>query len=287
MDWRVFSSIAEELFPRTSGLFLSCAAEPLMAKHVRDVLDVVRQAEIPFVAFTTNALLFDEEMVRKIIESGIKEIYVSFDGATEATFASIRGGASMQKVIEKIRLFNQIKDALSVTSPKIEFHVTLVRGNIEEIEQIIGIARDLRVSRVTALHVHPFPELGLKEESLSNHKELYDACIAGARRRARELGVEFEAPPMFSELAQQDRTLDARDSRDRICLLPWSSTMILADGDVVPCTLWHAGESFGNLKEQRFWDIWYGTRYRRLREEIRSRRLREQCVRCPGRHSRS
>lgn len=281
----LFNKIAEEIFPRTSELFLSCGSEPLMARNFFSVLEVVRKAKIPFVAFTTNGLLLNETIMRKLISSGIKEIYVSFDGAVPDTFAKIRSGASIHKVIENLRLFNHIKRLLSAATPRIELHTTLMRSNIDEIAGIIEIAHDLEVPRVTARHLCPFPQLGIDDESLHEHKDLHNVSIRLAHKRAKELGVDFESPPLFNE---SSLSTHSAEPKKLICLLPWTATSIGPDGVVRPCTYWHesnwfAGEHFGNLHESNFWDIWYGQAYLRLREEIRNNKPGEICAQCRGR----
>jgi len=277
----LFLKIAREIFPRTAELFLSCGAEPLIARNLLAMLDVIDRADIPFVAFTTNALLFNEDIARQVIEAGVNEIYVSFDGATEETFAKIRGGASMSKVIEKIQLVNRVKRDCSSAVPKIELHVTLMRSNIREIEKIVEIAHDLELPRVTALHL--WPHLGLDEENLYSHKRLYNECIARARKRARELGVELDAPPQFGTKESDSPYIQKQEiGAGQSCRLPWNSTVIRPDGQVAPCSFMYNETAFGNLNEKSFRDIWYGPNYQALREEIRCNNLRDFCARCPA-----
>ena len=281
IEERLFLKIAREIFPRTAELFLSCGAEPLIARNLLSMLEVIGRGKIPFVAFTTNALLFNEDIARRVVEIGVNEIYVSFDGATEETFAKIRGGASVSKVIEKIRLLNRVKRDCSTAVPKIELHMTLMRSNIREIEQIIEIAHDLELPRVTALHL--WPHLGLDEENLYNHKRLYNECIAGARKRARELGVELDAPPQFGTKESYSPDIQKREvGAGQSCRLPWNSTVIRPDGQVAPCSFMYNETAFGNLNEKSFRDIWYGPNYQALREEIRCNNLRDFCARCPA-----
>lgn len=281
MGWELFSKIAEDVFPNVSELFLSCGSEPLMAKRLSDVLDVVEKAKIPFVGFTTNGLLFNEDIAQKTISSGVKEIEISFDGGTESTYAKIRGGSSIHEVIENVRLLNNAKKSSSSSFPGIVFHVTLMRSNIEEVGDIIEIAHDLEVSCVRAMHLYPHAALNIEGESLYNHKELYDKNVMAAHRRADELGVDFDAPPLFGGSDRRDRSTISGNSPNRICVYPWTMVRITADGNVYPCAAWWDAKGFGNLNEQRFFDIWYGRQYRQLREEIRINRLPKICKECP------
>jgi radical SAM protein with 4Fe4S-binding SPASM domain len=254
-----------------------------MAKDFLDMLEVVDEANIPFVAFTTNGLLLNEAVIGKLIATGISVVYVSFDGATPATYAKIRGGASIDKVMNNIRLFNSVKKSLSAQTPAIELHTTLLRSNIEEIEGIIEIAHDLGIARVTSGHLRPYEQMKQEKESLYEHKELFNTCIGLAQKRARELGVHFESPPMFSESSPSARACDAGASKNKLCLGPWNAVVIRADGNVVPCSYWSWTDVFDNIGKSKFSDIWYGLPYQELREEIRNNRPREICARCLGR----
>lgn len=282
MDWNVFLKISREVFPRAQSLFLSCGAEPLMARHFPDALDVVREAGIPFVAFTTNGLLLSEKIIRKIIDSGVDEIYISFDGAQDATFAKIRGGASLSQLIEKVTLFNDLKETLSASKPELEFHTTLMRSNIEEIADIIQIAHDLRVPRVSAMRLTHSRELAIDEEDLSHHRELYDRCVADAQKKAEELGVEFK-PPMMSETEEAQSAMPSAAAP--ICLHPWATMVIFPDGGVIPCARGYLNEKFGSFSEDSFEDIWYGVKYSRIRRDIKVGRPQGGCARCAADHT--
>jgi radical SAM protein with 4Fe4S-binding SPASM domain len=65
------------------------------------------------------------------------------------------------------------------------------------------------------------------------------------------------------------------------CFEPWRTAVLHANGEVVPCSLWHGGP-MGTLQSQGFADIWSGEQYRRLRAELTSGNLREGCRACPA-----
>jgi radical SAM protein with 4Fe4S-binding SPASM domain len=280
IDQRLFLKIAEQIFPKASELFLSCASEPLMAKDLPRILEVVAQAGVPFAGFTSNGVLFNEGIIRKVISAGIKEIEISFDGANESTFRRIRGGASLKRVVENIKLFNDLKASVSASLPQIVLHTTLMLSNITEMSDILGIAHDLGISQVRALHLFPHDVLNIKEESLYHHKDLYDSCITAARAKADELGIDFLAPPLFGQ-GRNDHAAVADNFKNNRCIYPWTMIRIAPNGDVFPCATWLETEPFGNLSEQTFSEIWYGRKYQQLRDEMRRNVLPKACSHCP------
>ena len=70
-----------------------------------------------------------------------------------------------------------------------------------------------------------------------------------------------------------------------ICSLPWEKAAVKSDGRVT-CSTFHRGRDelfFGNINEQSFAEIWYGDKFRKLRNSIRKHDapLPFLCYTCP------
>jgi len=66
------------------------------------------------------------------------------------------------------------------------------------------------------------------------------------------------------------------------CLLPWYSTYIKVNGDVIPCC-YLENEDFvmGNITSSSFAEIWNGAKYREFRRILRDNRpVLKKCVAC-------
>ncbi len=63
----------------------------------------------------------------------------------------------------------------------------------------------------------------------------------------------------------------------------WTSAVITADGDVVPCCFdKNARHVMGNLGDMTFSEIWSGEKYISFRDKVmKSRRLVDICSECP------
>ena len=89
----------------------------------------------------TNASLLDEEKCHAILESGVKTLVFSADAASEPTYGQLRVRGRLERALERIKMFSDIRAKHYPSSPII----TRVSGvkvdatpNIEEMEKFWG-----------------------------------------------------------------------------------------------------------------------------------------------------
>ena len=63
----------------------------------------------------------------------------------------------------------------------------------------------------------------------------------------------------------------------------WTTAVVTVDGDVVPCCYDKNGAYvMGNIKDQKFSDIWHGQKYRAFRKQVMALRSPiDICRDCP------
>jgi radical SAM protein with 4Fe4S-binding SPASM domain len=66
----------------------------------------------------------------------------------------------------------------------------------------------------------------------------------------------------------------------RNCYFPWFYIHVNPDGTVFPCGSWFEFSTFGDFKTQTFREIWTGEKYRELRHQHLSMKLRDVCANC-------
>ena len=77
MDLPFFREIADQVFPKTRFLYLSCATEPTMNKHFADIVAATGEYKVPFTSFCTNGQLLTKEIVQACIDAKFSEIIFS------------------------------------------------------------------------------------------------------------------------------------------------------------------------------------------------------------------
>jgi len=282
MSLQLFRKIAADVFPIAREVILSVGAEPLMSKSFPDMLRIAATYNIPSVAFVTNGTLLNPQNIEQIIRAGVHKITVSVDGAVPETYEAIRKGAHFDRLIGNLRLLQEMKEQYRSTTPEIHFSIVLMRKNIEELPAILTLAKDLGVRRVGVAHLVAYEGLDIKEESLSEHRNLANTYLNEARQLARKLDVSFVAPPNFLDVESPISYSESETQHSgRQCHWPWSEILIYPDGTVYPCCYWYETARIGDFSIQRFKEIWNGKQYKQLRHELTTNSLRKTCRNCP------
>lgn len=274
MPLKLFERLAREVFPWTESLALSCGAEPLMHKEFPAFLEILRRHPVPVSSFMTNGTLLDRDMIEAIIFSGITFLGISMDGATEETYEAIRQGARLKRVVENIEFLQDMKAFYHSPTPRLEINFVLMKSNIEELPEMVALAKDLGTEHLNCVHLTPYKGLGMAEESLYYHKDLANKYLREARIMAMRKGLYLTSPPDFGE--------GPKPQVSRLkCTYPWHWAIIQPQGGIFPCGWWYEDRPFGLLPTQTFKDVWYGEAFKRLRESLRCGALEERCQKCP------
>jgi radical SAM protein with 4Fe4S-binding SPASM domain len=215
-------------------------------------------------------------------------LVVSLDGLGDS-FEEIRG-ISADRVIEYIRTLNEMRasrrrydDHGSVNSVlKISLQMVLSKDNVDQIFRVMDTAVNLGVSQVILSHLLPS---SVRERD----KILYTLD------ENRELKTLFSRVQAYSLKKGLEVRLPARELKtERRCrFVEDDSTMINAEGEVVPCYRFAhecrefvfgrekqvAPHSFGNILEHPLREIWQSPAYRRYRFSVRNNRY-PSCTDC-------
>jgi MoaA/NifB/PqqE/SkfB family radical SAM enzyme len=273
MPEAVLDRVVDELFPTLIELHPTNLGEPFLWEHFQRLCEEMHRFGV-LLDLTTNGTLLDDRRVRWVAPIA-RDVKVSFDGATPATFERLRRGAQFDAVCANVR---RLTDA---TAPgTVALQMTLMRSNAHELPQLVRLAHALGVSRVKAYHLFSFSP-DLDDESIAGETERWPPILDAALREAADLGVSLQCAEPAGTLADVEATA---------CHLPWHETWIDLDGAVLPCHS-HGGDTAGNLLEAPFRDAWNGPLYRRIRAGFAQDRPTWHCDGCgmncqkPGEHA--
>ncbi len=272
----LYDSIAEQLFPRTNILVLSILTEPFTTRDFPDRLEAVRRFAVPCSEIITNGTLIDERAVGKILDAAITCLTVSIDGGTKEVYESIRVGASFERVLSSVSLFQRRRAGRGLDLPRLRINHVLSEANIDSFAGFLALVEGIRpekigvrtVSRMSEAEIQQTVDPRFWEKVREARLRLADFC---ARTGVEDAGYLRDTPAeidLFDPFGQR-----------RICRAPWENAAIHANGDVYPCMAW-TRPAAGNLRGQSFDEIWSGPGFAELRREFQERRPGLDCLHC-------
>ncbi|MDH5769167.1 MAG: glycosyltransferase, partial [Nitrospirota bacterium] len=278
-DFEIFRIVADEVFPYLRWVQLSTAGEPLMANNLREQLRIIKKYSVK-VDLITNGTLLGDDLINEILPvTGY--LNVSIDGATKGTYESIKVGAKFEQVIENVKRFNYFRRKLyQGRGPLLRLLYVLMRRNIEELPQFIKLAKELEADSVNMTHVIIHQE-EMKKESLVYHKELANYYMIAARKKADELNIHLNLPPLFSTVDEVGEKGAKNNPRSKLktCPFLWKQAIIEWNGDVVPCCV-PGHPAMGNVKKKPFRKIWNNEIYQQMRRRLMTDNPFECCKHC-------
>ena len=244
--------------------------EVFVRRDLFEILEFAR-SQLFNVKLKTNAVMIRGADATRIRELGIEQVQISvYSHRPEVHDAITKLPGSLQRTIEGIRFLRSQGVKVSITN-------VLMSANLFDYEGVMALAQELGVAYTVDPTITPKMNgdrsiLALRIEESALKKVFHDPYLVG--------DVEsFCAPP----------PPPGEDIMDGYpCSAGHTSCYISPYGDVYPCVAFPLPS--GNLRRQRFLDIWRGSPQLKQVRSIRARDLTTcsscahvgTCTRCPG-----
>ncbi len=257
-------------------LKLQGLGEPLLARDsFFEMVKYARSKNI-WVRTTTNAsLLHLNDNYKKLIDSGINEVQISFDGASKGTFEAIRRGSVFEKVVSNCTLVNKYSNDKNLLRTRM--WVLLQQGNSAEFFQFIDLAVQMGFKRLTySLDLIGWAiDSWIDNNSAVSAKALVTPEMAHeAIRIGKEKGVEvtfWNATDKYSS-----------KSLKSLCAWPFERAYVSSDMRIVPCCMVANPDVYEIGKAKDFTAEWNGPAYREFRKAHIEGRIPKICDTCYG-----
>jgi MoaA/NifB/PqqE/SkfB family radical SAM enzyme len=259
--------------------FVGGLGEPFLNPLFWDMVGVAKEYKVT-TGYFSNAVLWDENIIRKTFESGINTVLVSVDSQDPKKYEFFKEGASFAKTIENIRLMSKIRREYPKANFKLGLNYVQRSDNFEDMPDYIDFADDLGAdySFFTGLIVH-------EEEFIKASPYLIDASRRKAvhelvRKKAEERNMQVRLP-----------AVDISRDNARTCTSAWRCLYVFENGDVCLCPFFRTPRDFffhvnnghvvqykrsmndtviGNLNEEKVGDIWNGDKAMKMRRAIKT-----------------
>lgn len=285
MSDEVYAKVVAELYPFAKSVQFSAFGEPLMTPKMEEKLDDLIRTHTKLEIVTNGTLMMRQSRFREKLLATLELVTFSVDGATRATYNSVRTGADFDEVMENIRAFAQERRAMpKERRPKMNFNFIMMKRTVAEAPRFVEIVHELGGDQIVFNHLVEFHP-SLKDENLGHHRAYANEWMDQTRATAKALGVALNMPPNFTVLdapARSDAPAPAaasapsKPSRPKArpcgpppvkCWFLWKRCYITHDGRVVPCCL--AGiPDFGSMMTGGFRAIWNGETYQTYRRHV-------------------
>jgi radical SAM protein with 4Fe4S-binding SPASM domain len=242
--------------------------EPLCRE---DLFKLVKQAHSLGItpALATNGTLIDKNVAEQILDSGIKRVSVSLDGATAEVHNKLRQlEGSFERAIEGIGHLRNKKVPFQI-------NITLTKHNAGQLEDIYKLAKSLGAM---AVHIFMLVPVGcgqsLAETDMLSpeqyEQKLLDICKLDGRG---EIQMKVTCGPHYERVIRQQGLYKSRmetgngastvpggsghRGASKGCLAGLGVLFVGHQGDVFPCG--YLPVRCGNVLEEKLSDIWYGS----------------------------
>lgn len=298
LDEQIYEKVVRELYPYARTMQLSAFGEPLMTPRMAQKLDDLERYGVKLEMVTNGTLMMRESRFREQLLRCLELVTFSMDGATRATYNSVRTGADFDEVVHNITRFSERRLELPAASrPKLNFNYILMRRTVAEAPRFVEMVHRWGGDQIVFNHLVTFHP-SLKGESLNYCRAYANEWQDRTREVAKALGVTISIPPNFTELdspapavaaaaagaAGGEAKPAAKPARPCgpppiRCWFLWQRIYLTPFGDVVPCCL-AAMPHFGSLKKDTFFDIWNGPTYQSYRQHVFTERPLGKCRTC-------
>ena len=233
------------------------------------MIDYLVERDIWIHLTCNGSLLHRKDSYRRMVESGLGELTLSFDGATKEVFEAIRPGAKFERIRENFKLVNDYANAKGLLLTR--GHTVVQAENRHQLTKIVEVAAELGFRRHNfGLGIFDFgnPTLGEQLDSIRDFDPVTEDEGWGLVEQGKKLGIEVTFLPnekMFSV--------------DDICPHPFERVFVGTSGKLAPC--FRVNPEFFDLGNARNFDEeWNGEKFQRFRNGHLSGDIPEACKFC-------
>ncbi|MBS3163143.1 radical SAM protein [Candidatus Woesearchaeota archaeon] len=230
-----YRRIMNQLGPTMLTLRLWNYGEPLINKDIFEMIKIAKEYKI-FTVLSTNGVLMDKETSRKLLESGLDFLVISFDGASKETYEKNRKHGTFEVVLKNVQDFMDLKKQMKKNDILVSIQFIIMNTNENEVEKIKEIADRFGADK---LMLRVLNVVSKKSSKLLPKNKDYGI-------------IEKESV-----------------KKTNFCSNVWEETVINSTGIVTPCCMDAALEyPFGNAFSEDFKAIWNNAKYTEFREKI-------------------
>lgn len=259
----------EPLLYKVEEVTLFGWGEPTLHPQFVEILEYLNKFPVRKY-FVTNGMRLDR-IKNALFEHKVDIMAISVDGANKETNDRIRVNSNLDFIVEQLKDIVRIKKEKNLPYPYMNFVMTMMDSNIEELPDLVRLAAQIGLEEVKGVYLTVFSE-NLLKETLYDKKEKVKKIFEEAIRIGEELGVKVKLPYLQGEDVGENMP-------HKPCYVAWRDFFLGSDGYVRPCQS-SPFKFFKYNKEMKFKDIWNSNDYQNFRKNVNCGKMGEECKRC-------
>lgn len=291
MKKEVFDGLIEQLkeFKSLQSVMFGGFGEPTFHKDILYMIGQVKSLGLK-VEMVTNGTLLNEAMLQGLINNGLDNLWVSFDGTSEDSFDDIRAGASFKEVVQNLRRLKEM-NLHSTHKIKVGIAFVVMKRNINELRKLRTLAKTVGAEMVSVSNVIPYSidmvEQMVCESSLwDNNQSFYPSSLPINLPFIDKTEITKQTLfELFRDYNNIDIMRNHIDTEAGSCrFIKERCTFIKWDGTVSSCMgLLHSYKTYfttgrterqvkayvlGDIQKNSLKEIWDGKEYHDFREKV-------------------
>ena len=267
---KVLDDVAAHYNPKEIMLYIT-GGEPLVKKDLFEFTDYANKLGFNW-GMTSNGILIDKEVIKKIKKTNMATVSISLDGPKEIHEAFRKVPGAYDKIIKGIKLMQKCPNI-------VDLQITTVvnKKNIDHLDEIYKTVKKLGVKDWRIIQVDPIGRAKDNKEILLEPDQLkymfnyiFEKRKADPDIRVRYGCGHFLGVELNNELM----------GKCYFCYTGSSIASILSNGDIFGCPDIERRPELiqGNIRKDSFVDVWEHRfkNYRRV-----NRTSNSKCRRCP------
>lgn len=134
MKWEVYKGILDDIGDYLFRLDLFNWGEPLLNKQTPEFIQYAKSKDIKVAVSTNLSIDLSDGYIQSLVKSGLDELFVSLDGATQQTYEKYRRGGNLALVRNNMQRIQSAKRTLGIDTPSVVWKFLVFRHNEHEIE---------------------------------------------------------------------------------------------------------------------------------------------------------
>lgn len=256
-------------YDATNILLNVTGGEPFLRKDLFEIMDYAVSLGFKW-GVTSNGILIDEEMVKKIVASKMCTISISIDGLKETHEAFRKVPGAWDKIIHGIKLM--------LKEPSIEcVQVTTVanKKNMHELEEIYKIVQELGVKYWRVVNCDPIGRAKSNDGILLDPKEYRELFkFIYEKRNENKIVVDYGCSHYLGLNTEKELR-----NHYFLCMAGLYVGSVLSNGDIFVCPNVERRPELiqGNINKDSFVEVWEN-KFKEFRHERRT--SCEECLAC-------